>query len=128
MSEPCRATGGRGGWPPPRRPFGAARGLTSGWAVVVAVSAGAGAWWAHPFPLGVAAAVALIAVMSRRPWLLAVGVLTALALLGFVIGVDSIGYGLTAVAILGAIINATSGVCLGCKIYLLARRLPRVRA
>jgi Domain of unknown function (DUF4395) len=55
-------------------------------------------------------------------------VLTALALLGFVIGVDSIGYGLTAVAILGAIINATSGVCLGCKIYLLARRLPRVRA
>jgi len=55
-------------------------------------------------------------------------VLTALALLGFVIGVDGIGYGLTAVAIVGAVTNATSGVCLGCKIYLLARRLPRVRA
>lgn len=55
-------------------------------------------------------------------------VLTALALLGFVIGVDGIGYGLTAVAVVGAVINATTGVCLGCKIYLLARRLQRVRA
>ena len=54
--------------------------------------------------------------------------LTALALLGFVIGVDGIGYGLTAVAVVGALINATTGVCLGCKIYLLARRLQRVRA
>jgi len=53
-------------------------------------------------------------------------VLTALALLGFVIGVDGIGYGLTAVAIVGAVSNATTGVCLGCKIYLLARRLQRV--
>jgi hypothetical protein len=52
-------------------------------------------------------------------------VLTALALLGFVIGVDGIGYGLTAVAIVGAVSNATTGVCLGCKIYLLARRLQR---
>lgn len=55
-------------------------------------------------------------------------VLTALALLGFVIGVDDIGYGLTAVAVAGAVINATTGVCLGCRIYLLARRLLWVRA
>jgi hypothetical protein len=55
-------------------------------------------------------------------------VLTALALLGLLIGVDGIGYGLTAVAAVGAAINATTGVCLGCKIYLLARRLRRVRA
>jgi hypothetical protein len=55
-------------------------------------------------------------------------VLTAPALLGFVIGVNVIGYGLTAVAVAGAVINATTGVCLGCKIYLLARRLQRVRA
>jgi hypothetical protein len=54
--------------------------------------------------------------------------LTASALLGFVIGVDGIGYGLTAVAVAGAVINATAGVCLGCKIYLLAHRLHRVRA
>ena len=55
-------------------------------------------------------------------------VLAAAALLGFVLGIDGIGYGLTAVAFAGAVINATSGVCLGCKIYLLARRLQRVRA
>ena len=55
-------------------------------------------------------------------------VLTALALLGFVIGVDGIGYGLTAVAVVGAVINATTGVCLGCRVYLLARRRQRVRA
>ena len=54
--------------------------------------------------------------------------LTASALLAFAIGVDVIGYGLTAVAVAGAVINATTGVCLGCKIYLLASRLQRVRA
>lgn len=55
-------------------------------------------------------------------------VLTALALLGFLIGVDGVGYGLTALAVLGAVINATTGVCLGCRIYLLARRLQGSRA
>lgn len=54
-------------------------------------------------------------------------VLTTLALVGFIIGADGIGYGLTAVVVAGAVINATTGVCLGCRIYLLARRLPRVR-
>ncbi len=55
-------------------------------------------------------------------------VLTASALLAFAIGVDVIGYGLTAVAFAGAVVNATTGVCLGCQIYLLASRLQRVRA
>jgi hypothetical protein len=55
-------------------------------------------------------------------------VLTALALLCFVIGADRSGYVLTAVAVVGAVITATTGVCLGCKIYLLAHRLQRVRA
>jgi hypothetical protein len=54
--------------------------------------------------------------------------LTASALLGFAIGADVLGYGLTAVAVAGAVINATTGVCLGCKIYLTASRLQRVRA
>ncbi len=49
-------------------------------------------------------------------------VLTAAALLGFVIGADAIGYALTTVAIVGAVINATTGVCLGCRIYVLAMR------
>lgn len=55
-------------------------------------------------------------------------VLTAAALLGFVGGADGIGYGVTAVAVVGAVIGATTGVCLGCQTYLLARRLHRVRA
>lgn len=54
-------------------------------------------------------------------------VLTAPALLAFVIGVDGVGLGLTAAAVVGAGIDAVTGVCLGCKIYLLAR-LQRVRA
>lgn len=54
-------------------------------------------------------------------------VLTALALLGFLIGVNVVGYSLTAVAVAGAVIRATTGVCVGCKIYLLARRLQRAR-
>lgn len=54
--------------------------------------------------------------------------LTALALLGFLIGAYGIGYGLTAVAVVLAVINATTGVCLGCEIYLLGRRLQRARA
>jgi len=54
-------------------------------------------------------------------------VLTALGLLAFLIGVDAIGYGLTAVAVAGAVIRATTGVCLGCKVYVLARRLQRTR-
>lgn len=55
-------------------------------------------------------------------------VLTALALLSFVIEVDGIGYGLTAVAVAGAAVNAATGVCVGCKVYLLALRVQRVRA
>jgi hypothetical protein len=55
-------------------------------------------------------------------------VLTVSALLGFLIGSDGIGYGLTALAIAGSVIRVTTGACLGCKIYLLARRLQRVRA
>jgi len=48
---------------------------------------------------------------------------TALALLGFLTGVDGIGYGLTAVAIAGAVVHAATGLCLGCKLYALV--LPR---
>ncbi len=50
-------------------------------------------------------------------------VLTAVALLGFIVGADVVGYTLTVVAILGAVLNAMTGVCLGCRIYVLAGRL-----
>ena len=52
-------------------------------------------------------------------------VLTALALLAFITGIDVIGYGLVALAVLGAVIRATTGVCLGCRVYLLVRRWPK---
>ena len=55
-------------------------------------------------------------------------VLTVVALLAFVIGVDVVGYSLTAVAATGAVIRATTGWCVGCKIYVLVRRLQRARA
>jgi hypothetical protein len=55
-------------------------------------------------------------------------VLTTSALIAFVIGIDVIGIALAAVALAGAAINATTGVCLGCKVYLLARRLQQAQA
>ena len=48
-------------------------------------------------------------------------VLTALALTFFVAGVDVAGYGLAALAVAGAALNASTGLCLGCKAYLLSR-------
>lgn len=56
-------------------------------------------------------------------------VLTASALLGFLVGLDGIGYGFTAVAVAvaGAALNALAGVCLGCRTYLLAHRRQGAR-
>ncbi len=51
-------------------------------------------------------------------------VLTASALLAFVTGADGLGYGSTAVVVAAGLVEATTGVCLGCRAYLLARR-PR---
>jgi hypothetical protein len=55
-------------------------------------------------------------------------VLTALALLAFLVGVDAVGFGLTAVAVMGSVIRATTGVCLGCRIYSWGRRLREARS
>lgn len=50
-------------------------------------------------------------------------VFTALALAGFLFGFDVAGYGFTALAFGVAALNASTGLCLGCKAYLLIRRL-----
>jgi hypothetical protein len=50
-------------------------------------------------------------------------VFTALALTFFVVGADVAGYSLTALAFTVAALNAATGLCLGCKAYLLIRRL-----
>ena len=46
-------------------------------------------------------------------------VLTAAALVSFIFGADGAGYGLTALAIGATTLNAVTGICLGCKLYLL---------
>jgi hypothetical protein len=48
-------------------------------------------------------------------------VLTAAALTSFVLGVDVVGYALTGVAFGAAVLNASTGLCLGCRAYLLIR-------
>ena len=50
-------------------------------------------------------------------------VITSLALICFVVGVDIAGYSLTALAFGVTALNACTGLCLGCKAYLLIRRL-----
>jgi hypothetical protein len=49
-------------------------------------------------------------------------VLTAAALVGFIVGADTVGYVLGALAFAVTALNATTGVCLGCKAYPLIRR------
>jgi len=51
-------------------------------------------------------------------------VFTALALVFFAVGVDVAGYSLTALAFGVAALNVSTGLCLGCKAYLLIRRSP----
>lgn len=52
-------------------------------------------------------------------------ILTALALISFMAGADVAGYGLTAVAFGLTALTAGTGLCLGCKAYLLVRRPQR---
>ena len=47
---------------------------------------------------------------------------TSAALVSFVVGADVAGYTLTALAFGLAALNATTGLCVGCKTYLLIRR------
>ena len=47
--------------------------------------------------------------------------LTTVALIGFILGLDVLGYGLTALTFVVAVINAATGLCLGCKAYNLVR-------
>lgn len=54
----------------------------------------------------------------------AVGLAFALtALAGFLLGADLVGLVATGAALAAALLNAAFGFCLGCEIYLLARRL-----
>jgi Domain of unknown function (DUF4395) len=47
---------------------------------------------------------------------------TLVALAGFVTGAEALGFVAVAFALVAALLNATIGLCLGCEVYLLARR------
>lgn len=64
------------------------------------------------------------ALEDARPPRFAQGVgflITALALVAFVADVDAAGYALTALVLGVAALNAITGLCLGCRLYLLIR-------
>lgn len=50
------------------------------------------------------------------------------ALVGFGVGIPALGYVATAFALVAALLNAAVGFCLGCELYLLARRATASRA
>lgn len=53
-----------------------------------------------------------------------VGLIFAVAgLIGFFTGITPLAFGATAAAFLAALLNAAFGICLGCEMYLLIRRL-----
>ena len=62
---------------------------------------------------------------DARPARFAQGIgflLTALALVSFVQGADAAGYTLVAIAAGAAVLDAASGLCLGCRAYEMVRR------
>jgi hypothetical protein len=52
-------------------------------------------------------------------------VITAVALICFIVDLNTVGYGLTGLALALAILNAATGLCVGCKLYPLVRAQAR---
>ena len=50
-------------------------------------------------------------------------VFAAVALIAFLVGADPVGLLATGLALVAALLNAVLGLCLGCELYLLSRRL-----
>lgn len=55
-------------------------------------------------------------------------VFTAVALLAFLAGATTVGLVATAFALVAALLNAAVGLCLGCELYLVLRRLAPASA
>lgn len=53
---------------------------------------------------------------------------TASALLAFALGAPTVGLVLTAFALVAALLNAVVGLCLGCELYLVLRRIAPSQA
>ncbi|MFD1859336.1 DUF4395 domain-containing protein [Aeromicrobium camelliae] len=52
-------------------------------------------------------------------------IFVVVALAGFLTGLDALGYGAAAAALVAALLNAVTGFCLGCELYLTSRRLAK---
>ncbi|MBM9464762.1 DUF4395 domain-containing protein [Aeromicrobium sp. YIM 150415] len=50
-------------------------------------------------------------------------IFVAIALAGFLTGLTVLGFVATAAALVAALLNAATGLCLGCELYLITRRL-----
>lgn len=50
-------------------------------------------------------------------------IFVAIALTGFLTGLTVLGFVATAAALVAALLNAATGLCLGCELYLITRRL-----
>jgi small-conductance mechanosensitive channel len=55
-------------------------------------------------------------------------VFTTIALVAFIAGAAAVGYIATAFALVAALLNASIGLCLGCELYLVLRRLSPASA
>jgi Domain of unknown function (DUF4395) len=53
------------------------------------------------------------------------GTMLLAALLSFAAGLSGLAWGLVLAALAAAVLNATTGLCLGCELYLLGQRLGR---
>jgi uncharacterized protein DUF4395 len=53
---------------------------------------------------------------------------TAVAFVALLAGAATVGYVFTAFALVAALLNASLGLCLGCELYLVLRRLSPARA
>ena len=53
---------------------------------------------------------------------------TSAALIAFLSGATTVGYVATVFALVAALLNASVGLCLGCELYLVLRRLTPARA
>ena len=108
--------------------------FSAGWlALAQAVVFGVSALWPRYSPYGLLYRT-LVAPRLPRPTELepaapvrfahALGlVFTAVAALGYLLGVTALGLVFTSFALVAAFLNAAFGLCLGCEVYLAFRRL-----
>ena len=70
----------------------------------------------------------VVALAGAHPWWSAGLAFALLGLVGFLTGVTGLGLVATGLALVAALLNAAFRFCLGCELYLIARRALPARA